>query len=170
MSVILVGYRGSGKTSIGRKLASRLWWKFVDTDVLITERAARTIKEIFEQQGEPHFRELEALAVQQACALPDHVIALGGGAILKEENRAQIKSSKHKVIYLRCKSAVLLQRIQSDTATAMNRPNLTAMGGITEVENLLTLREPMYREVMTSELDVTNLSIDEAVVHISRMM
>jgi len=170
MSVILVGYRGSGKSTIGRRLASRLWWKFIDTDALITETANQSIKEIFEQHGEPYFREVESLALRQACLLKEHVIALGGGAVLREENRHLIKSSGCKVIYFRCKPAVLLQRIESDAASAMNRPNLTAMGGLAEVESLLALREPMYRELMTSELDVTSLTIDDAVVHISGMM
>lgn len=170
MGVILIGYRGSGKTTIGKKLASRLWWKFVDTDALIVQTAGKSIKEIFEQDGEPKFRGLETAAVKEACALQDHVVALGGGAVLKEENRNLIKASGHNVVYLRCQPQVLLQRIQSDTATAMNRPNLTALGGIAEIENLLSQREPLYRETATSELDVTNLTPDEAVVHVSRMM
>jgi shikimate kinase len=170
MSLILIGYRGSGKTTIGKKLASRLWWKFVDTDALIVQTAGKSIKEIFEQDGEPQFRILESVAVKDACALQDHIIALGGGAVMKEENRALIKSSGHKIAYLRCKPEVLLQRIQSDTATAMNRPNLTALGGIAEIENLLAQREPLYRELQSFELDVTNLTPEEAVVHLSRMM
>src|SRR4051794_15741484 len=59
MSVILLGYRGSGKTTIGKRLADRLWWKFVDTDELVTRSAGKTIKEIFEQSGENEFRDLE---------------------------------------------------------------------------------------------------------------
>lgn len=170
MGLILIGYRGSGKTTIGRKLASRLWWKFVDTDALIVQSAGKSIKEIFEQDGEPHFRALETVAVQTACGLQDHIIALGGGAVMKEENRAIIKSSGHKIAYLRCTPEVLLQRIQSDTATLLNRPNLSALGGIKEIENLLGQREPLYRELQSFELDVTNLTPDEAVVHLSRMM
>lgn len=170
MSVILIGYRGSGKTTVGKKLAGRLWQKFVDTDELIVKSAGKSIKEIFEQEGEPRFRDLETIALQSACGMQDHVIALGGGAILREENRQIIKSSGRKVIYLRCKPEILWQRIQNDLATAMNRPNLTTMGGLPEIQNLLAQREPLYREVMSAELDVTNLTADEAVVYISRMM
>lgn len=170
MGLILIGYRGSGKTTVGKKLASRLWWKFIDTDALIVQVAGKSIKDIFEQDGEPKFRVLETAAVQEACGMQDHIIALGGGAVLKDENRAIIKASGHKVIYLRCQPDILLQRIQADTATAMNRPNLTALGGIAEIQNLLAQREPLYRELMTSELDLSNLTPDEAVVHISRMM
>ena len=170
MGLILIGYRGSGKTTVGKKLASRLWWKFIDTDALIVQVAGKSIKDIFEQDGEPKFRALETAAVQEACGMQDHIIALGGGAVQKDENRAIIKASGHKVIYLRCQPDILLQRIQADTATAMNRPNLTALGGIAEIQNLLAQREPLYRELMTSELDLSNLTPDEAVVHISRMI
>lgn len=171
MSVILLGYRGSGKTSVGRKLADRLWQKFVDTDEMIIKSAGKTIKEIFEQSGEQTFRDLETDALKQACLLKDHVIALGGGAILREENRKLIKESGLKRIYLRCDPAELYKRIHSDPLTAANRPSLTNLGGgIDEIRSLLVKREPLYREVMTAELDVTNLSIDETMVYITRLI
>ncbi|HMB94960.1 MAG TPA: shikimate kinase [Tepidisphaeraceae bacterium] len=171
MSVILLGYRGSGKTTIGKKLADRLWLKFVDTDEMITKEAGKTIREIFEADGEPRFRDLETAAVRKACALVDHVIALGGGAVLREENRQIIKDSKLKRIYLRCDPQILFQRIASDPQTAANRPSLTHLGGsIEEIRKLLAEREPLYREVMTSELDVTNLAPAEALVHITRLL
>jgi shikimate kinase len=171
MSVILLGYRGSRKTTVGRKLADRLWQQFVDTDDLIVKAAGKSIKEIFETAGEEQFRKLETEAVRTACALPDHVIALGGGAILREENRKLIKDSGLKRIYLRCDPAELLKRIQSDPHTAAMRPNLTGLGGgIEEVRSLLTKREPLYREVMTAELDVTHLSPDETMVYITRLL
>src|SRR3954453_17638729 len=112
MSAILLGYRGSGKTSIGRKLADRLWLKFVDTDEMIVAAAKKSIKEIFENAGENAFRDLETEAVKKACGLSDHVIALGGGAILREENRKLIRDSGFKRVFLRCEPQVLLQRIQ----------------------------------------------------------
>jgi shikimate kinase len=171
VSVILIGYRGSGKTTIGKKLADRLWQKFVDTDQMIVATAGKTIREIFEQQGEEHFRDLETDAVRQACELTDHVIALGGGAVLREENREIIKNSKLKRIYLRCEAQILFQRIAGDPQTAANRPALTHLGGsIEEVCKLLAEREPFYRDVMTNELDVTNLSPVEALVHIARLL
>jgi shikimate kinase len=171
MSAILVGYRGCGKTTIGRKLADRLWQQFVDTDELVARAAGKSIREIFEQDGEQRFRDLEAQAVRQACALQDHVIALGGGAVLREENRRTIKESNLKCVYLRCDPQVLLQRIQSDPQTAATRPPLTHLaGGIDEIRSLLAEREPLYREVMTAELDVTSLSVDEALVYVTRLL
>ena len=172
MSVILLGYRGSGKTTVGRKLADRFWQKFVDTDDLVVAAAGgKSIREIFEQQGEDHFRELEIRAVREACGRADHVIALGGGAVLREENRSLLKSLELSRIYMKCDPAVLVQRIQADANTATNRPPLTNLGGgIEEVNKLLSIREPLYREVMTRELDVTNLSVDEAVVYLAKLV
>src|SRR5262245_50921173 len=141
MSVVLVGYRGSGKTTVGRKLADRLWLKFVDTDDLITSRAGKSIKEIFEHDGEANFRELELAAVREALTKSDHVIALGGGAIVRAETRSLLKQAGRKVVYLRCDPKMLLQRIQADPQTTNARPNLTEPGGgIEEIRSLLATR------------------------------
>lgn len=172
MATVLIGYRGSGKTTVGRRLADQLWQPFVDIDEQIVAKAGKTIKEIFEQGGESAFRELEEQAVQDTLKLPgDRVISLGGGAVLREANRTAIASGAHKVIYLRCEPAALHQRIHADPNTAANRPNLTHLGGgIAEIERLLAEREPLYRSLMTSELDVTHLTPEETVVYIARML
>jgi shikimate kinase len=171
MSVALIGYRGSGKSTVGKRLADRLWQPFVDTDELVIKKAGKNIREIFESSGEPGFRELEAQAVVDVCRLAEHVIALGGGAVLREENRRAIKDAGLKVIYLRCEPEELLKRIEADPATAATRPSLTGLGGgIEEVRKLLAEREPIYRSVMTAELDVTHLSPQDAVVYITRLL
>src|SRR3954451_18626834 len=171
MSIALVGYRGSGKSTVGKRLADNLWQKFVDTDEMVTKKAGKNIKEIFETQGEAGFRELEIQAVAEACKLKDHVIALGGGAVLREENRKAIKDAGLKVIYLRCEADELLKRIQADPATADTRPSLTQLGGsIDEVRKLLEEREPIYRSIMTGELDVTHLSPQDAVIYVTRLL
>ena len=171
MSVFLLGYRGSGKTTIGKRLADRLWQPFVDTDEMIVKRAGMTIKEIFERQGEDKFRDLETDVVKEVAGLDEHVIALGGGAVLREQNRDALKSKPHKLIYLRCDAKVLRDRIHGDANTAATRPNLTSLGGsIEEIEQLLAIREPIYRQCMTAELEVTNLTPEDAVVYIARLI
>jgi len=170
MSIVLIGYRGSGKSSIGQKLADRLWQTLVDTDQLIIKKAGKSIKEIFETQGEQRFRQLETEVVKEVVKLQDVVISLGGGAVLREENRAAIKESGHKVIYLKCEPETLHQRIEADAATSLMRPNLTQFGGIEEIEKVLAEREPIYRSMMSGELDVTNLSVEDAVVYIVRLL
>jgi shikimate kinase len=171
MSIILIGYRGSGKTTIGRKLADRLWQDLVDTDQLIVKKSGKAIKEIFEKDGEPHFRDLETEVVKEVAKLSEVVISLGGGAVLREENREALKAGNHKIVYLKCDPAELHRRIQADAATSLMRPSLTDLSGtVEEVEQLAAQREPIYRSVMTAELDVTNLSPEEAVVYIVRLL
>src|SRR5690349_16434738 len=102
MSIVLIGYRGSGKTTVGRKLADRLWQKLVDTDELVVAKAGKTIKEIFEKDGEARFRDLESEVVKEVAKLPDAVISVGGGAVMREENRAALNEGGHRIIYLKC--------------------------------------------------------------------
>ena len=170
MSIVLIGYRGSGKTTTGQKLADRLWQDLIDTDKLIVKKAGKSIKDIFEQKGEPHFRDLETQVVREVVQLQDVVISMGGGAVLREENRQAIKDAGHKVIYLKCEPAELHRRIEADAATSLMRPGLTELGGLEEIERVLTEREPIYRSMKTAELDVTNLSPEEAMVYIVRLL
>ncbi len=171
MSIVLIGYRGSGKTTIGRRLADKLWQKFFDTDEAIVAKAGKSIAEIFEQDGEAAFREIEAEVIKEASALVDHVIAIGGGALGRAENPNALKGAGHKLIYLKCEAKTLHARICADPRTAATRPNLTSLGGgVAEISKLLTEREPIYREAMHAELEVTNLTPDEAVVHIVRLL
>ncbi|HWE07162.1 MAG TPA: shikimate kinase [Rhizomicrobium sp.] len=171
MNVVLVGYRGSGKTTIGRLLAERLWVNFVDLDEMIVARAGKSIKAIFDELGENGFRDLETNAIAEAVKETDTVLALGGGALGREENRALLRSEHFRIIYLRCDAEELLRRITADPQTALARPSLTRLGGsLEEVATLLAQREPIYREMMHGELDVTHLTPREAVVHIARMV
>ena len=171
MSVALIGYRGSGKSSVGKRLADRLWQPFVDTDELVIKRAGKCIRDIFTENGEAGFRDLESDVVAEVCETPEQVIALGGGAVLREENREAIKAAGLKVIYLRCEAEELARRIAADPTTDASRPALTDLGGgIEEIRKVLAEREPIYRSVMTGELDVTHLTPQDAVVYITRLL
>lgn len=171
MSIVLIGARGSGKSTIGRRLADKLWQKFIDVDDRIVTTAGKSIRQIFEQDGEPKFREIETQVVRELMPLADHVIALGGGTLTREENRRLLKEANHRVVYLRCDPEELHRRVQADPQTAATRPNLTSLGGgIEEIQHLLAQREPLYRQAMSTELDVTHLSPDEAAVYIVRML
>jgi len=170
MNIALIGYRGSGKSSIGRRLAGQLWMDFVDTDAVIVQRAGRTIREIFEQGGEAAFRDLEAQVVADVMARDNQVIALGGGAILRQESVQRIKAAA-KVIYLLADAATLHGRIAADPATAHARPSLTVAGGsLEEVQALLAVRDPLYRAAADATLEVTRLSVEDAAAHLMRMI
>ncbi len=162
VSIILIGYRGSGKTTVGRLLAGRLGKKFVDADDLIVMRAGQSIREIFSAGGEQAFRKLEMEVISGLVKEVDAVIALGGGAVTREENRKALAG--HKIVYLRCDASELHRRISSDPGTSDNRPSLTALGGgIDEIEALLRQREPIYTAVMSETIDVTGLSVEQVV-------
>jgi len=170
MGVVLLGYRGSGKTSVGMTLARRRAMPFIDLDAAIMSTAGMTIREIFEKHGEAAFRDLESAELVRAIGL-DAVISSGGGVILREQNRIDLNASNHVRVYLRCEPAELHRRIHSDPATAANRPALTHLGGgIEEIQSLLAQREPLYRAVSTAELDVTRLTVDEVVCRIEQLI
>ncbi len=173
MNVVLIGYRGSGKTTAGRLLADRLWRPFADLDERIVARAGCSIREIFDQQGEEAFRAMESAELADLLSQDDQIISLGGGAILREHNRSMLAAptAAARVIYLRCEPDELHRRIHADSATAAARPPLTALGGgIDEITQLLALREPLYRAVANAELDVTHLTPQETVVYLARMV
>ena len=171
MSVGLIGYRGSGKTTIGRRLADRLWQPFIDTDDLVVKKAGKSIKEIFEQEGEQRFRDLETEVVREVCTQPETVIAFGGGALDRDENREAIKQAGLRLVYFKCEPAELLKRIQNDPETAANRPALSNLGGsIEEIESVLARREPIWRNIAGAELEVTYLTPEDAVPYVVRLM
>lgn len=171
MSVGLIGYRGSGKTTIGKRLADRLWQPFIDTDDLVIKKAGKSIKEIFEQEGEQRFRDLETQVVREVCTQPETVIAFGGGALDRDENREAIKQAGLRLVYFKCEPAELLKRIQNDPETAANRPALSNLGGsIEEIESVLARREPIWRSMAGAELEVTYLTPEDAVPYVVRLM
>ena len=171
MSVVLLGYRGSGKTSVGEKLADKLWADFFDADKVLVADAGMSIKDIFATHGEAYFRDLEAGVLEKLLAKNNAVISCGGGVILREENRKKLIGATHSRIYLRCDALELHRRIHADPHTVESRPALTSLGGgVEEITLLLAEREPLYRAAMTAELDVTHLSVDEAVQRIGRLI
>jgi shikimate kinase/3-dehydroquinate synthase len=110
MNVYMMGFMGSGKTKVGKLLAQRLNYKFIDTDDCIVAEAGMSIPEIFEQQGEPAFREIEKEIVHRVSHLDDHVISLGGGAVVNPDNWACISSSG-TTITLSYPPEIILKRV-----------------------------------------------------------
>ena len=169
MSLVLVGYRGSGKTSVGRIVAERIAHTFVDTDELIVASAGVPIHEIFSRRGESHFRDLESAVLQQALSMPSSVISTGGGIIVREQNRVALRQAGRRVVYLYASAETLHARITGDVNSATNRPHLTALGGgLEEVQHLLAIRDPLYREVAGLVIDVTLLAPAEVAEAILR--
>lgn len=151
MLIFLLGYRGVGKSTVARLLALRLGWDWVDADVEVELRAGKSIQAIFADDGEPAFRDWESRVVADLARRERTVVALGGGAILRAENRRAMQSGRG--VWLRADEETLVARIAGDPVTAAQRPNLTAVGGAAEVRALLAERTPLYRQCAEREVD-----------------
>jgi shikimate kinase len=151
-TIALIGYRGTGKTTVARLVALRLGYDWIDADVEVELALGMCITEFFEQFGEERFREVEAQVVAALCNRERTVLALGGGAVLREENRRRLADCG-MVVWLRASAATLGRRIAHDPTSLGRRPKLTNYGGQNEIEALLAQREPIYRACATLEVD-----------------
>ncbi len=159
--IFLVGLRGSGKSTIGQLLAQRIGYDFFDADTVLEARLGQTIREIFATQGEGYFRDWEATTLSELATQPKRVIATGGGVILRESNRAILKTGF--VIWLDAPAEVLWERIQQDATTQERRPNLTLSGGLAEIKQLAKTRRHLYQEVANLCIPVGSVSPEDAV-------
>lgn len=141
-NIILVGLMGAGKTTVGRALAKKLNRRFVDSDHEIEARTGASIPLIFEIEGEEGFRQREAEVIRDLTSQQGIVLATGGGAILRPENRQSLKAGGI-VIYLRASVANILQRTSHDKS----RPLLQTADPRQRLEELARVREPLYLEV-----------------------
>ncbi len=140
--VFLVGPMGAGKTTIGRQLAQLLHLEFLDSDQAIEARAGADIPWIFDVEGEAGFREREARIIEQLTQLNGIVLATGGGAILRPENRAAL-AARGSVVYLHATIRQQLERTSKDK----NRPLLQVADPGGRLRELMEERDPLYREI-----------------------
>ncbi len=155
MNLYLIGYRGSGKSSVAPLLAKELIWDWVDTDEQIQVVTGQTIAEIFAEQGEIGFREWETTIVQAYAQKKELVVSLGGGAPTVPAIADFMKRSG-SVVYLKATASELWNRISADTQSSTQRPNLTDLDGLDEVEKLLRAREGIYNACADWTIDTTN--------------
>jgi len=153
MNIYLIGYRGSGKTTIGKKISKSLKFVFSDTDELIVQNEKRSIPEIFATSGEQYFREKESEILRRVAFINRTVVATGGGIILSEANRALIKKTGF-CVYLKAGNKILSSRIEGDD----NRPPLTGLSLSAEIENVLRTRAPLYEITADMTVDTGSLS------------
>jgi shikimate kinase len=162
MNIILTGFMGTGKSSVGKRLAKRLGWEFVDVDRLIEAGARMPIARIFAERGEPVFRRLERRAIARAAKGDRQVIATGGGAFVNPESRARLRLTG-PVICLTAKPQVILGRIGKRVDA---RPLLAGRAGpLARIRALLARRAPAYAHADLT-IDTSALSVDEVVERI----
>ncbi len=164
--VVLIGYRGSGKTSVGKLLAERLKVPFVDTDRLVVRDVGRSIVEIFEQEGEAGFRRYESEAIADLVGRRAVVVSVGGGAIMVAANMEALRSLG-KIVWLTAPAEVLYGRIVEDASSRGARPALTSLVGVEEVRHVLAEREPVYRRWADVEISTDGVEIEAVVGRIT---
>lgn len=152
-NIVLVGFMGTGKSSISRLLAARCGFQVVDTDHLVAQRAAMEIPEIFARHGEAHFRELETVALESLRARSRCIVATGGGVVVREGNRALLRELGF-VVGLSASEEVIFERVSRNT----RRPLLQTADPRATVRELLAARRPFYEEAAQFTVDTSHLT------------
>jgi shikimate kinase len=155
--LFLIGFRGTGKTTVARILGLRLGWDWVDADVEVELRAGKSIAAIFADEGEPRFRDLEGEVLADLVCRRRTVAACGGGVVIRESHR-RLLEAQPRVVWLSGDPEVLHARIQADQLTAARRPSLTPFSALEEVRRLVAEREPWYRRCSKVRVDVDTRS------------
>ncbi|MCH8251926.1 MAG: shikimate kinase [Planctomycetes bacterium] len=168
-TIALIGARGSGKTAVGKALASLLGGDHVDTDDLVVERAGKSIAAIFADHGEAAFRALEVAAIARAVSLAPSVISVGGGAVVDQTNTARLRAIA-TVVWLTAPPEELDRRIQADAGSAAARPPLTEQCGIDEIRELLAERTPSYEYAADMRIDTTDKTLETVAAEIAERL
>ena len=162
-NIVLVGFMGTGKTSIGRRLSSQLRMRYVDTDDVVERDNRRRISDIFAEDGEPAFRELESQAVHKVSKLYNHVISTGGGVVLKEANMVELK--RNGIVFcLTATAEEIYRRVGHQT----HRPLLQTPDPLAQIRSMLEERHPYYAEA-DHIVKTTGRSFGEIIAHIKRV-
>ena len=161
-SIALIGFMGTGKTTVGKALAEKLGKEFIEMDALIEEKAGKAIPDIFRDDGEIGFRELEIEVAKEVARRKNAVIACGGGVVLNKINIDRL-IQEAIVVYLTAKPEIILKRTSVD---ATNRPLLKTPDKISRIKELLRFRKPFYERAADIEIDTSSLDINAVVEQI----
>jgi shikimate kinase len=162
MNIILIGYRGTGKTAVGKALSRKLGRPFYDADVFLEEKLDRTISDMVAQDGWAFFRAREKETIRELSALEQSVIATGGGAVMDKDN-VDCLANNGLFVLLKADISTMIERIQADETSQQQRPDLVDGGIYEETKTMITQRMPTYEKVADMAVDTTRLTIDEVV-------
>ncbi len=163
-NIALIGFRATGKSSVGILLAKKLHRVFLDMDEELMGRLEMDIQKWVELHGWPSFRDAEAQLLGELSGEKNLVVATGGGVVERETNRELLKMN-FVVIWLHAPSAAILERLEKDPATASNRPPLTQLAWKDEVREVLERRDPLYEQCAHLKMDTNTATIEETVEH-----
>ncbi len=169
MNIVLVGYRCSGKTTVGRRLAARLHTKFVDTDELIESRCGCPIQDIVNVRGWAHFREVEKGVIKEVSKKDRLVIAPGGGAVLDSDNVAALRTNG-LILWLKADRDSIVKRMGLDASAVITRPTLTGRGTLEELDEMISHRKPLYESASEIRIDTSSLDIESVVEKILKLL
>jgi shikimate kinase len=158
MNIVLIGYRCSGKTVVGKTLARELGRAFLDTDALIEENAGRSIEAMISRKGWEYFRETEKRVAEDVSRRDNLVIATGGGIVMDEQNVKNLKQNGW-VVWLKGKPNVLKERMAKEQGSGRLRPSLTGADPLEEIKEVLSTRKPFYERAGDLVVDTSSLSI-----------
>lgn len=144
--VTLIGYRGTGKSTVAALIAARLGCEWIDADAVLESRLGTTIAALVQDRGEPVFRAAEAEILADLLGSFRGVLATGGGVVLRPDNRTRLRESGRPVIWLTAPADIIRSRLAADPTTRDRRPALTAADPLTEVEAAIATRLPLYTE------------------------
>ncbi|MBU1172484.1 MAG: shikimate kinase [Proteobacteria bacterium] len=159
-NIYLTGYRCTGKTSIGKMLAGKMAFDFVDADEWLVNDAGMSVARIVEQFGWDDFRNRESAILKKISAGKNQVVATGGGVILRDNNRSIMKETG-TVVWLKASVSTIAARMDGDEKTQGQRPGLTDKGAILEIEETLIKRIPMYKQAMDFSVDTDGKDLDD---------
>jgi shikimate kinase len=165
LHLYLTGYRGTGKSAVGVALARQTDRPVIDLDQVIEANAGQSIRQIFDAGGEILFRDLESEALITVSQSGPAVISLGGGTILKDQNRDVIKRTG-VCFWLVASAETIANRINSDAATAENRPPLTPLDQLSEIRELLQRRADSYTQAADHKIDTEDKSVEDIATEI----
>ncbi len=168
-NIVLIGYRCTGKTVVGRNLAHQISFDFIDTDDYIEKEAGCSVSEIVAKYGWDKFRRLEKEAIKVISSMDGKVIAAGGGAVLDDQNVKNLRKNAI-VILLKAKPQVILDRMVSDKKTEMQRPGLTGKNPFEEIKEVLRARQAFYEKAMDFSVDTTSKNIASIVNEIVKKL
>ena len=156
-NIILIGFMGSGKTSVGIKLSYHMKRTMIDTDKWIEQKQKKTISEIFDIYGEEAFRKMETECIKELICKEDRqIISVGGGLPIREENHDLLKQLG-KVVYLKVRPETVYERLKNDTS----RPLLQVEDPLKQINGLMAQRAPVYEKCADIVIDVSDKSFDE---------
>ncbi len=160
MNIFIIGYRCTGKTSVGKFLAEALGWTFIDADDELVAEQGQSISDLVSKHGWDTFRKIEHNIIKRLCCHNDCVVATGGGAVLDEANVKYMKKSGI-LVWLTATPKTITNRMLDDSRTRHYRPALTAKDLADEVAETLVSRSPYYKKAMDFSIDTDHAGVDE---------